>query len=98
MCGIAGIVDLRGRPADRPALGRMCDRLRHRGPDADGFHFDGPVALGHRRLSIIDLSGGKQPMGNEAGTVWVTFNGEVYNFADLRGPLEARGHTFATHS
>jgi asparagine synthase (glutamine-hydrolysing) len=98
MCGIAGIIDLQGRPIERPALVRMCDRLRHRGPDAEGFHLAGPAGLGHRRLSIIDLSGGKQPMGNEDGSVWVTFNGEVYNFADLRGPLEARGHRFASHS
>ncbi|HEX3147582.1 MAG TPA: asparagine synthase (glutamine-hydrolyzing) [Gemmataceae bacterium] len=98
MCGIAGIVDLRGRPVDRPALVRMGDRLAHRGPDAKGFHIDGGVGLGHRRLSIIDLAGGKQPMANADGTVWVTFNGEIYNFADLRGPLEARGYPFATHS
>lgn len=98
MCGIAGILDTRERPADAAVLKRMCDQLAHRGPDAEGFHVRGPVGLGHRRLSIIDLAGGAQPLANEDGTVWVTFNGEVYNFGDLRGPLEARGHRFATHS
>ncbi len=98
MCGIAGVIDTRGRPIDGSVLRRMGDRLTHRGPDAEGFHIRGPVGLGHRRLSIIDLSGGAQPLSNEDGTVWVTFNGEVYNFQELRGPLEARGHRFATHS
>lgn len=98
MCGIAGVLDTRGRPADPAVLRRMCDRLSHRGPDAEGFHARGPVGLGHRRLSIIDLAGGAQPLANEDGSVWVTFNGEVYNFGELRGPLEAAGHRFATHS
>ena len=98
MCGIAGILDTRTGAADPAILRRMCDRLAHRGPDAEGFHVRGPAGLGHRRLSIIDLSGGRQPLANEDGTVWVAFNGEVYNFQELRGPLEARGHKFATHS
>src|SRR5438067_4776695 len=98
MCGIAGVIDTRGRPADAAVLRRMCDRLAHRGPDAEGYHVRGPAGLGHRRLSIIDLAGGRQPLANEDGTVWVTFNGEVYNFQELRGPLEAAGHRFATHS
>jgi len=90
ICGLAGIIDLRGRPVDRPAPVRLCDRLIHRRPDAAGYHVDGSVALSQRRLSIIDLSGGKQPMVDEDGTVWVTFNGEIYHFADLRGPLDVR--------
>lgn len=98
MCGIAGIVDLRGRHVEQNIARRMCERLRHRGPDVEGFHFGPGVALGHRRLSIIDLAGGGQPMSNEDGTVWIIFNGEIYNFAELRGPLEARGHRFTTHS
>src|SRR4051794_16535415 len=98
MCGIAGILDVGGRPVDRPVLERMCARLAHRGPDEEGFHLRGPVGLGQRRLSIIDLSGGRQPMANVDGTVWVTFNGEIYNFRELRKRLEDRGHRFATHS
>ena len=98
MCGIAGVVDLRARAVERVLLERLCARLAHRGPDDQGLYLDGDAALGQRRLSIIDLSGGRQPMGNEDGTVWVTFNGEVYNFRELRTDLEARGHRFITRS
>jgi asparagine synthase (glutamine-hydrolysing) len=98
MCGIAGILDLKGRAVGRPVLERICARLAHRGPDDEGIHADRDVALGQRRLSIIDLSSGRQPMGNEDGTIWVTFNGEIYNFLELRADLEARGHRFATRS
>src|SRR5947209_7063965 len=98
MCGIAGVVDLAGREVARPLLERLCGRLRHRGPDEEGFHFDRGAALGQRRLSIIDLATGKQPLANEDGTVWVTFNGEIYNFQELRGRLEALGHRFSTQS
>src|SRR5688572_4945318 len=98
MCGIAGIVDLRRRPIDRPLLERMCGSLRHRGPDDQGCFVNCFAALGQRRLSIIDLSGGRQPMSNEDGTVWVAFNGEIYNFQTLRSELIERGHRFATHS
>ncbi|HEX5270131.1 MAG TPA: asparagine synthetase B, partial [Gemmataceae bacterium] len=98
MCGIAGLVDVRGRPTDRGVLERMCARLAHRGPDEEGFHVQGRVALGQRRLSIIDLSSGHQPMANEDGSVWVTFNGEIYNFHEVRRRLEGRGHRFATAS
>ena len=84
MCGIAGIVDLKGRAVEQPLLERLCADLAHRGPDDEGFHVDRNVALGQRRLSIIDLYSGRQPMGNEDGTVWVTFNGEIYNFLELR--------------
>jgi asparagine synthase (glutamine-hydrolysing) len=98
MCGIAGILDLKGRAVEQSLLERLCARLAHRGPDDEGFHVDRNVALGQRRLSIIDLSSGRQPMSNEDGTVWVTFNGEIYNFLELRPELEAHGHRFATRT
>lgn len=98
MCGIAGIFAFTDALAvDEPTVARMTDTLRHRGPDDVGTYVrpEGRVALGHRRLSIIDLSrAGHQPMGNEDGTVWITYNGEVYNHAALRAELEARGHRF----
>jgi asparagine synthase (glutamine-hydrolysing) len=98
MCGIAGILAFDDSfPADGATVARMTDVLRHRGPDDSGVHAPagGRVALGHRRLSIIDLSSaGHQPMSNEDGTVWITYNGEVYNHAQLRAELEARGHRF----
>lgn len=99
MCGIAGIVDPEG--ASRDTLGRMCDALAHRGPDdADLCVWeDQGVGLGHRRLSIIDLSpAGRNPMGNEDGTVWVVHNGEIYNYRELRRELEAAGHRFRSNS
>ena len=74
----------------------MTATLAHRGPDGYGVHLDGPVALGHRRLSIIDVDGGAQPMSNEDDTVWVTYNGELYNELELRAGLEARGHRYRT--
>jgi asparagine synthase (glutamine-hydrolysing) len=99
MCGIAGIVaseQLQGDDARRvPA---MRDVLLHRGPDDHGIHVDGQVALGHRRLSIVDLVAGHQPLGNEDGTVWIVFNGEIYNHADLRAVLEPAGHRYRTRS
>ncbi len=98
MCGIAGIYRFDSAPVDPDLLSRMTAVLAHRGPDGDGVHVDGPAGLGHRRLSIIDLAGGAQPIGNEDGTVWVVLNGEIYNFRDLRADLEARGHRFATRS
>jgi asparagine synthase (glutamine-hydrolysing) len=98
MCGIAGVVDLKGRPVDQLLVRRLCDPLVHRGPDDQGYYIDGPVALGQRRLAILDLAGGRQPMSNEDGTVWITFNGEIYNFHQLRQRLEGLGHRFATSS
>jgi asparagine synthase (glutamine-hydrolysing) len=98
MCGIAGVLDLRRRPVERELVRRLCGPLRHRGPDDEGYHVDGPVGLGHRRLAILDVAGGRQPMSNEDGTVWITFNGEIYNFEELRPRLEAHGHRFATRS
>jgi asparagine synthase (glutamine-hydrolysing) len=98
MCGVAGVLDLRGNPVDRAVLERMNARLVHRGPDEEGYYFNGGAALAQRRLRIIDLTSGKQPMANEDGTVWVTFNGEIYNFHELRSDLEKAGHRFATQS
>jgi asparagine synthase (glutamine-hydrolysing) len=97
MCGITGIVDLKEkRPIDAGLLRRMNATLSHRGPDGDGFHFEDGVGFGHRRLSIIDLEGGKQPLYNEDSTVVVTYNGEIYNFKDLEHELRALGHQFRT--
>ena len=98
MCGIAGLIAFDGRPADRAVLDAMGSRLRHRGPDGEGTFRDGPVGLAHTRLSIIDLGGGAQPMSlGDDGPVLV-FNGEIYNFVELRAALAARGRTFATRS
>src|SRR5262249_13041446 len=96
MCGIAGKVwrDL-SRPGDEGAVRAMTRALAHRGPDGEGIEVLGPAALGHRRLSIIDLSpAGRQPLSNEDGSFWITFNGEIYNFHELRAHLEAKGHAF----
>ncbi|MGH8577913.1 MAG: asparagine synthase (glutamine-hydrolyzing), partial [Gammaproteobacteria bacterium] len=98
MCGIAGRFNLDGRPAAAAEIIAMRDVMVHRGPDDEGLFLDGPVGLGHRRLSIIDLAGGRQPISNEDGTVTVIFNGEIYNFLELRRELEARGHTLITRS
>ena len=97
MCGIAGIIDPAATP-ERRLIERMCRVMSHRGPDGDGYYVEGPAALGHRRLSIIDLEGGAQPISNEDGTLWLTFNGEIYNFMGLRDDLVARGHVFRTRS
>jgi asparagine synthase (glutamine-hydrolysing) len=97
MCGIAGYLT-NDAPPDRMLLKRMCDRLIHRGPDAYGQFCDSRIALGHRRLSIIDLAGGNQPLGNEDGTIQVVFNGEIYNFQELRQDLLKKGHRFRTRS
>ncbi len=99
MCGIVGILRLKaGPPVDPLRLIAMRDSLRHRGPDGEGLHIQGPVGLGHRRLAIVDVEGGQQPMSNEDGAVWITFNGEIYNHASLRPGLEARGHSYKTRS
>lgn len=99
MCGITGWVESDWRrPVDRPLLQRMTDVISHRGPDAAGYYIESGVGLGHRRLSIIDRDGGRQPMSNEDGRVWIVFNGEIYNFKALQAELIARGHRFATHS
>jgi len=99
MCGICGLVSLDGTgPVDRSLLEEMSGALQHRGPDSDGAHLEGPVGLAARRLSIIDLAGGDQPMANEDGTVHVVSNGEIYNHRELRRGLERRGHRFRTQS
>jgi asparagine synthase (glutamine-hydrolysing) len=100
MCGIAGIVwQDPARPGDAAAARAMVAALTHRGPDGEGVEVLGPAALGHRRLSIIDVSeAGRQPLSNEDGTVWLTFNGEIYNYRELRAGLEARGHTFRSQT
>ena len=98
MCGIVGILRLNDRnEIDRSLLARMNDRQEHRGPDGFGYHVEPGVGLGHRRLSIIDLAGGKQPLFNEDGSVVVTYNGEIYNFKQLTEELIALGHQFRTH-
>src|SRR5687767_15815352 len=103
MCGIAGFADSsrssgRTSEADVSLVRSMCDVIRHRGPDDEGVHTEPGVALGMRRLSIIDLSTGNQPIHNEDRTVWVVFNGEIYNYRELRQSLEQAGHRFYTSS
>ena len=106
MCGICGIVDFTGSPISEGLIRRMNDILIHRGPDEEGYYFNQStnklnkpsVAFGHRRLSIIDLGSGQQPLSNEDKTVWIVFNGEIYNFKELRTILEEKGHTFRTNS
>jgi len=99
MCGFAGKLATSSQSSiDSGLLEAMADSLAHRGPDADGFYFGSGVGLAHRRLSIVDVAAGHQPLANEDGSVWVVFNGEIYNFAELRIDLEARGHVFRTHS
>ncbi len=100
MCGIAGFINFSGHDPDaaRSALKRMTDALVHRGPDEEGFFADHYAALGHRRLSIIDLASGKQPMPALSGKLQLVFNGEIYNFLVIRAELEAKGHTFTTRS
>ena len=97
MCGIAGFCQVTGEIPQRvELLRRMCETIRYRGPDDEGSYVDGPVGLAVRRLSIVDLAGGHQPIGNERGSRWIVFNGEIYNFRELRTSLEARGARFRT--
>ncbi len=109
MCGIAGVAGWDGRPIERSLLKRMADTLVHRGPDEEGLYLNAvaqgragangaSVGLGHRRLSIIDLSSGQQPLSNEDGTVWIAFNGEIYGYQPLREELAKLGHRFRTKS
>ncbi|HET8945730.1 MAG TPA: asparagine synthase (glutamine-hydrolyzing) [Candidatus Polarisedimenticolia bacterium] len=98
MCGIAGLLAFDGRPADPRVLDAMGRSLSHRGPDGDGTFREHGVGLAHRRLSILDLAGGAQPMTTTDGDAVIVFNGEIYNFVELRAALEARGHPLATHS
>ena len=96
MCGICGVIHFDGKPVTRELLTGMSDTLRHRGPDGDGYFIDGNVGLAMRRLKIIDIAGSDQPLANEDGTIQVIFNGEIYNFRELRHQLETRGHRFKT--
>jgi len=98
MCGIAGILEFGRDMRDAAALRAMCNIMAHRGPDDDGFYTDGPAGIGMRRLSIVDVAGGHQPISNEDGSLWIVFNGEIYNHLALREQLIARGHAYRTHS
>src|SRR5215467_12726129 len=99
MCGICGQYNFGTRePVNAQTIQRMADSLAHRGPDDEGFYREGPLGLGFRRLSIIDLGGGHQPMSDQAESVWVVFNGEIYNFPELKKELEGYGYTFRTQS
>jgi asparagine synthase (glutamine-hydrolysing) len=99
MCGIAGQFNFqRHEPVDRETIVRMARSIAHRGPDDEGFFVAGPVGLGFRRLSIIDLAGGHQPMSNTEETVWIIFNGEIYNYKELRAQLQSKGYQFRTNS
>ncbi len=98
MCGIAGFIGKDGESATAEQVRRMTNTIVHRGPDDEGIYAEQNVGLGMRRLSIIDLSGGRQPIHNESGNLWIVFNGEIYNFPELRQQLESRGHQFYTHT
>src|SRR3990172_92374 len=99
MCGIVGILSRTGTQINESDIAAMRDQLIHRGPDSLGIHMNATCGLGHSRLSIIDLSAsGNQPMSNESGNVWITFNGEIYNFVELRKELELRGHKFRSRT
>jgi asparagine synthase (glutamine-hydrolysing) len=99
MCGICGQYNFENRaPVVRRNIERMADSISHRGPDDEGYHIAGPIGLGFRRLSIIDLEGGHQPMSDQDGSVWVIFNGEIYNFPELKRELAGFGHVFRTNS
>jgi asparagine synthase (glutamine-hydrolysing) len=98
MCGIAGFVTTAPASGCEAMLGRMTDAIRHRGPDDSGYYHDEWAHLGHRRLSIIDIAGGHQPLANESGTYWITYNGEIFNHTDLRPALEKAGHRYTSRS
>jgi asparagine synthase (glutamine-hydrolysing) len=98
MCGIAGVINFNCAEEKQNLLGRMIGMIRHRGPDSAGIYINGPAGLGHARLSIIDLQTGDQPIHNEDRTIWVIFNGEIFNYPELRQDLLDRGHCFYTHS
>lgn len=98
MCGVAGVLNFNGLPADSDLMATMLAMIRHRGPDGAGLHVDGPVGLAHTRLSVIDMAGGHQPMRHPKRDLWITFNGEIFNYLELRDELMAKGHRFRTHS
>mgnify|MGYP001419632779 CR=1 FL=1 len=97
MCGIAGIISSNNKNIDKNLLRKMTDLIDHRGPDDDGFHFEKGIGFGHRRLSIIDIKSGKQPMSDSDKSIWITYNGEIYNYKRLRKKLIAKGHRFNTN-
>src|ERR1700677_1087752 len=99
MCGIAGIVSAAvDDRIEAATIHRMCEAIVHRRPDDEGVFVKDGTGLGMRRLSIIDVAGGHQPVFNEDKSIWIVYNGEIYNFAELRPELESRGHRFSTHS
>ena len=99
MCGISGIFEFdQARTVDGDVIHRMNESLRHRGPDDEGIHLERGIGLGHRRLSIIDVAGGHQPISNEDGSIWVLLNGEIYNYPELSQELQSRGHRFTSRS
>src|SRR5689334_25352651 len=99
MCGICGVVSFQpSTPIDRSILMRMNASLQHRGPDDEGYHEDEQASLAMRRLSIIDLHTGQQPISNESGDIWVANNGQIYNFQTVRATLQQRGHIFNTQT
>src|SRR5258706_14629252 len=99
MCAVCGVINKNGQPVAPELIKTMARTMHHRGPDDEGYYTSGSAALGFRRLSIIDLSTGHQPMSNEDDTLWIVFNGEIYNFQELRAELESTGrHRFKTKS
>jgi asparagine synthase (glutamine-hydrolysing) len=98
MCGITGLLNFDKKPINSESLRKMTHALKHRGPDGQGFHIEDFIGIGHQRLSIIDLEGGRQPLSNESDTIWITFNGEIYNYKELRQQLQSKGHHFKTNS
>src|SRR5438309_10343871 len=99
MCGICGVYEYENRrPVEKQILSGMLGVIRHRGPDDEGLYLNRHIGIGMRRLSIIDLAGGKQPIWNEDGSIAVVFNGEIYNYVELRERLQQRGHSFSTSS
>src|SRR5438270_7796023 len=98
MCGIYGLIHFDEKPVRAEALRAMGGVTVHRGPDDEGSHVDGACGIGMRRLSIIDVAGGHQPLRSADGSLWLVCNGEIYNYRELRAELEARGHRFLTHS
>ena len=99
MCGIAGIVNLQGANGPQELeLKAMASQLNHRGPDGNGYYLHDSIGLAHTRLSIIDLTGGAQPIHNEDKSIWVVFNGEIFNYKELRITLQKAGHTFYTQT
>src|ERR1700690_2441431 len=98
MCGITGCINTDGRPGDAALLESMVGLIRHRGPEEAGIYTNKEAGLGHARLSIIDIACGQQPMSTQDGRLWITFNGEIFNYLELREDLLSKGHPFVTRS